>query len=131
MAVTHQHLLLCSPQGLENVGCLKNTAVFFADPGAPLGTKLATIMAAAAAGERVRDEGGHALVVLDDLSPLSSESAALLLDSSLYSCAGQSLLARPVHSILICVGAAQRLDRPPELVQVPCYCTSTRVEMSE
>jgi F0F1-type ATP synthase alpha subunit len=30
-------------------------------------------MAAAAAGERVRDEGGHSLVVLDDLSPLSSE----------------------------------------------------------
>jgi F0F1-type ATP synthase alpha subunit len=60
-------------QELEAAGCLDTTAVFFAAPDAPLGTKLATIMAAAAAGERVRDEGGHTLVVLDDLSPLSSE----------------------------------------------------------
>jgi F0F1-type ATP synthase alpha subunit len=47
--------------------------VFYASPDAPLGTKLATMMAAAAAGERVRDEGGHALVILDDISPLSSK----------------------------------------------------------
>jgi F0F1-type ATP synthase alpha subunit len=60
-------------QDLEAAGCLANTAVFFAEPDAPLATKLATLMAAAAAGERVRDEGGHSLVVLDDLSPLSSE----------------------------------------------------------
>lgn len=58
-------------QELEVAGCLGSTAVFFAPPDAPLGTKLATVMAAAAAGERVRDEGGHSLVVLDDLAPLS------------------------------------------------------------
>eukprot|EP00882_Tetradesmus_deserticola_P018440 GHRQ01019807.1.p1 GENE.GHRQ01019807.1~~GHRQ01019807.1.p1 ORF type:complete len:361 (+),score=156.87 GHRQ01019807.1:398-1480(+) len=61
---------------LDAAGCLSSTAVFFADPNAPLPAKLATLMAAAAAGERVRDEGGHSLVVLDDLSPLSSECTA-------------------------------------------------------
>eukprot|EP00775_Hariotina_reticulata_P002752 gene2752-3047_t len=64
---------------LEAADCLENTAVFFAAPDAPLGTKLATIMAAAAAGERVRDEGGHTLVVLDDLSPLSDSWDKLVL----------------------------------------------------
>lgn len=66
-------LCLLYLQDLEAVGCLENTAVFFAPPDAPLGTKLATLMAAAAAGERVRDEGGHSLVVLDDLAPLSGD----------------------------------------------------------
>lgn len=60
-------------QELEAADALSSTAVFYASPDAPLGTKLATMMAAAAAGERVRDEGGHALVILDDISPLSSE----------------------------------------------------------
>ncbi|WIA34565.1 hypothetical protein OEZ86_012886, partial [Tetradesmus obliquus] len=66
-------------EGLEAAGCLANTAVFFADPSAPLATKLATLMAAAAAGERVRDEGGHSLVVLDDLSSLSDTWDSLVL----------------------------------------------------
>ncbi|KAF8063752.1 atpA [Scenedesmus sp. PABB004] len=64
---------------LEAAGCLANTAVFYAPRDAPLGTKLATLMAAAAAGERVRDEGGHALVVLDDLTPLSGAWERLVL----------------------------------------------------
>lgn len=74
-SLTTPPLHLQSHQDLEAADCLSSTAVFFATPDAPLGTKLATIMAAAAAGERVRDEGGHALVILDDISPLSSECA--------------------------------------------------------
>eukprot|EP00878_Enallax_costatus_P010679 GHUV01011155.1.p1 GENE.GHUV01011155.1~~GHUV01011155.1.p1 ORF type:complete len:682 (+),score=208.59 GHUV01011155.1:600-2645(+) len=64
---------------LEAAGCLDNTAVFFAPPDATLGTRLATVMAAAAAGERIRDEGGHSLVVLDDLAPLSDAWDKLVL----------------------------------------------------
>eukprot|EP00882_Tetradesmus_deserticola_P005439 GHRQ01005723.1.p1 GENE.GHRQ01005723.1~~GHRQ01005723.1.p1 ORF type:complete len:668 (+),score=308.35 GHRQ01005723.1:398-2401(+) len=64
---------------LDAAGCLSSTAVFFADPNAPLPAKLATLMAAAAAGERVRDEGGHSLVVLDDLSPLSNTWDSLVM----------------------------------------------------
>jgi hypothetical protein len=49
-------------QKLAAAGALGNTAVFAAPSDADSGTKLATLMAAAAAGERVRDEGGHSLV---------------------------------------------------------------------
>lgn len=51
-------------QKLKAAGALSNTAVFTAGVGADSGTKLATLFAAAAAGERVRDEGSHALVRL-------------------------------------------------------------------
>jgi len=36
--------------------------VFAATPDSDSGAKLATLFAAAAAGERIRDEGGHVLV---------------------------------------------------------------------
>jgi F0F1-type ATP synthase alpha subunit len=78
---------------------LSSTAVFFAAPDAALGTKLATLMAAAAAGERVRDEGGHALVVLDDLSPLSSECGARCLCVVLGSDSGLCVCARARRAI--------------------------------
>jgi F0F1-type ATP synthase alpha subunit len=48
-----------------------NVTIFASSPKAPLGERLATLCAACAAAERVRDKGGHALVVLDDVSALS------------------------------------------------------------
>jgi F0F1-type ATP synthase alpha subunit len=48
----------------------QNVTVFASSPAAPLGERLATLCAACAAAERVRDKGGHALVVLDDVTPL-------------------------------------------------------------
>ena len=44
------------------------TTVVAAPEGASLGERYATIATAAALGERVRDQGGHALVVIDDLA---------------------------------------------------------------
>ena len=44
------------------------TTVVTAAEDASLGERYATIAAAAAVGERTRDQGGHALVVIDDLA---------------------------------------------------------------
>jgi F0F1-type ATP synthase alpha subunit len=60
-------------QVLEAAGALPNTVIVACDPDASLGRKLATLCAAAAVGERIRDEGGHSLVLLDDGAPLISE----------------------------------------------------------
>ncbi|GBF87937.1 ATP synthase subunit alpha [Raphidocelis subcapitata] len=71
--------LAAAVETLDHGGVLQNTAVFAAPPGADAGAKLATLFAAAAAGERIRDEGGHALVVMDDISPLLRCWEALVL----------------------------------------------------
>jgi hypothetical protein len=55
---------------LQAAGALAQTVVVAAEPGAPLGERYAALCTACSIGERVRDEGGHALVVLDDLHPL-------------------------------------------------------------
>ena len=62
--------LRAAVDALAASGALSNTAVFAAPAGADAGAQLATLFAACAAGERVRDEGGHALVILDDAAPL-------------------------------------------------------------
>ncbi|KAG1671376.1 hypothetical protein FOA52_011873 [Chlamydomonas sp. UWO 241] len=49
---------------------MANTAVVASPHGAAVGEQLATIHAACSIGERIRDEGGHALVVLDTVKPL-------------------------------------------------------------
>ncbi len=49
-------------------GAMAHTAVVAAAAGAPLGERFAALSAAVALGERTRDAGGHALVVLDDIS---------------------------------------------------------------
>jgi F-type H+-transporting ATPase subunit alpha len=56
---------------LKEQRALSNVAVIAASPEAPVGEKLATICAACSLGERVRDEKGHSLVVLDSVKPLS------------------------------------------------------------
>jgi len=55
---------------LAGAGALANTAVVVAPPDAPVGVKFATLCTAMAIGERVRDRGGHALVVADDLAAM-------------------------------------------------------------
>ena len=53
---------------LRRKEALSYTTVVAAAEGATLGERYATIAAAAALGERTRDQGGHALVVIDDLA---------------------------------------------------------------
>ena len=47
---------------------MAHTTVVAATAGAPLGERFAALSAAVTLGERVRNAGGHALVVLDDIS---------------------------------------------------------------
>ncbi|GFR41699.1 hypothetical protein Agub_g2446, partial [Astrephomene gubernaculifera] len=63
---------------LRSSGALPSTAVVAAPEGSPLGHQLAATCCACAIGERIRDEGGHALVVVDDLRPLSDTWERLL-----------------------------------------------------
>ncbi len=51
---------------------LAYTTVVAAPEGASLGERYAAISSAVAVGERVRDRGGHALVVIDDLACMVS-----------------------------------------------------------
>ena len=53
---------------LRRKEAMSYTTVVAASEGASLGERYATIAAAAALGERTRDQGGHALVVIDDLA---------------------------------------------------------------
>ena len=53
---------------LRHGGAMGHTTVVAAPAGAPLGERFAALSAAAALGERIRDAGGNALVVLDDIS---------------------------------------------------------------
>jgi len=71
--------LLALASRLEAAGALGHTAIVSAEPDAPLGKKFATLCTAYSIGERVRDNGGHALVILDDLSPLPNAWSTLAL----------------------------------------------------
>lgn len=55
---------------LQQSGAMAHTTVVAAGPDATLGERYAALCTACSLGERVRDDGGHALVVLDDLRPL-------------------------------------------------------------
>ena len=55
---------------LRMKGALGNTTVVAALPTASLGHKVATLASALALGERMRDVGGHAIVVLDDITAM-------------------------------------------------------------
>ena len=66
---------MCSPAALDaTVAMLRRkdamgyTTVVAAPAGASLGERYAAVATACALGERARDTGGHALVVIDDLS---------------------------------------------------------------
>ncbi len=60
-------------------GALHRTAVVVAPPGATAGQRFATLCAACSVGERVRDEGGASLVVLDDARALHEVWETLVL----------------------------------------------------
>jgi len=55
---------------LEASGAAQSTVVVAAAAGAPLGEQYAAICTACTIGERIRDEGGHSLVIFDTLKPL-------------------------------------------------------------
>lgn len=57
-------------QLLQKGKVLETTAIVSADEGATIGERLACIFTACSIGERVRDEGGHCLVILDTVMPL-------------------------------------------------------------
>ncbi|GLC45451.1 hypothetical protein PLESTM_001736100 [Pleodorina starrii] len=63
---------------LRSSGSLANTAVVTVDAAAPLGHQYAAMCCACSIGERVRDEGGHSLVVVDDIKALSDVWEQLL-----------------------------------------------------
>ncbi|EFJ50639.1 F1F0 ATP synthase, subunit alpha, mitochondrial [Volvox carteri f. nagariensis] len=63
---------------LRSSGCLLNTAVVAVDSEAPAGHQYAAMCCACSIGERIRDEGGHSLVVVDDIRPLSDVWEQLL-----------------------------------------------------
>ncbi len=55
-------------QEMGACGAMAYTTVVGAHGGRPLGERYAAVCAAMAMGERIRDGGAHALVVLDDIS---------------------------------------------------------------
>ena len=61
---------------LRENGCLEYTTVVAATDDRPLGEQYAAMLTACSIGEQHRDEGGHALVVLNDVSVMVSERGA-------------------------------------------------------
>ena len=53
---------------LGEAGAMRNTTVVSAPQGCGLGERYAALCSALSMGERVRDQGGHSFVVLDDIS---------------------------------------------------------------
>ncbi|DBA79149.1 TPA: hypothetical protein ACH3X1_008983 [Trebouxia sp. C0004] len=53
---------------LSKAGAMRNTTVVSAAEGCGLGERYAALCSALSMGERVRDQGGHSFVVLDDIS---------------------------------------------------------------
>ena len=74
--------IACSPHEvgrtmdfLRAKGALKYTSVVAAPADAPISERYAALCSACSQGEHIRDSGGHALVVLDDISCMASCSA--------------------------------------------------------
>ena len=53
---------------LGKAGAMRNTTVVSAPHGCGLGERYAALCSALSMGEKVRDQGGHSFVVLDDIS---------------------------------------------------------------
>jgi len=53
---------------LSKAGAMRNTTVVSAAEGCGVGERYAALCSALSMGERVRDQGGHSFVVLDDIS---------------------------------------------------------------
>ncbi|KAF5837172.1 P-loop containing nucleoside triphosphate hydrolase protein [Dunaliella salina] len=92
---SHEELLALAAR-LEAAGALGHTAIVSSEPDAPLGKKFATLCSAYSIGERVRDNGGHSLVILDDFSPLANAWGTLALQG--LGSLGQEVLHCPFQS---------------------------------
>ena len=57
---------------LGRAGAMRNTTVVSAPEGCGLGERYAALCSALSMGEKVRDQGGHSFVVLDDISCMVS-----------------------------------------------------------
>ena len=53
---------------LAQAGALGNTTIVAAPEGCGLGERYAALCSALSIGERIRDQGGHSFVVLDDIT---------------------------------------------------------------
>ena len=53
---------------LAQAGAMRHTTVISAPQGCGLGERYAALCSALSLGEKVRDQGGHSFVVLDDIS---------------------------------------------------------------
>lgn len=53
---------------LGNAGAMRHTTVVSAPAGCGLGERYAALCSALSIAEKVRDQGGHSFVVLDDIS---------------------------------------------------------------
>jgi F-type H+-transporting ATPase subunit alpha len=74
--------ILTLKSALQQAGCLENTVIIAADASAPPGMQYLAPYAGASVAEWFRDQGGHALVVYDDLTKHADayRELALLLD---------------------------------------------------
>lgn len=66
-------------QSLKANGAMAGTTIVWVPPEAPLGERYAALCTACSLGERIRDEGGSSLVILDDLRPLLEVWETLVL----------------------------------------------------
>lgn len=57
---------------LGEAGAMRHTTVIAAPQGCVLGERYAALCSALSLGEKVRDQGGHSFVVLDDISCMVS-----------------------------------------------------------
>lgn len=74
-----------SPQEVDSIvadlgqaGAMCHTTVISAPQGCGLGERYAALCSALSVGEKVRDQGGHSFVVLDDISCMVSDSCDTL-----------------------------------------------------
>ncbi|KAA6423081.1 MAG: F0F1 ATP synthase subunit alpha [Trebouxia sp. A1-2] len=66
--VSSQQEVVGMVEELSKAGAMRNTTVVSAAEGCGLGERYAALCSALSMGERVRDQGGHSFVVLDDIS---------------------------------------------------------------
>lgn len=69
---------------LRSKGALAYTSLVAAPSDATLGMRYAALCAACSQGEKVRDAGGHALVVLDDISCMVSQLPSTSLEGDRF-----------------------------------------------
>lgn len=71
---------------LGQAGAMRHTTVIAAPQGCGLGERYAALCSALSVGEKVRDQGGHSFVVLDDISCMVSFRHDTLSDHAFEVC---------------------------------------------